>query len=56
MYFIIWKPKDKFTSFTNQLYLTEKAAREAARKCINRKIEWDVIPFNKENSNKYWYK
>jgi hypothetical protein len=56
MYFVIWKPKDKFTSFTNVLFATEKEAKEFAKKSINRKIEWDVVLYDTENYDKYWYK
>ena len=35
MYFVIWKPKDEFTSFTNVLFATEKEAKEFAKKSIN---------------------
>jgi len=56
MYFVIWKPTDKFTSFCNVLFSLEKDAREFAKKSIKRKIEWDVVPYNKENYDKYWYK
>ena len=56
MYFVIWKPKDKFTSFTNTIFSLEKDAREFARKSIKRKIEWDVVLYDKENYDKYWYK
>ena len=56
MFFIIHKPKDKFTSFTNVIFSTEKEAREFASKCIKKKIEWDVVLYNSENYDKYWYK
>ena len=56
MYFVIWKPKDKLTSFSNVLFSLEKDAREFAKKSIKRKIEWDVVLYDNENYNKYWYK
>lgn len=56
MFFIIHKPKDKFTSFCNNIFTLEKNAREFARKSIKKKIEWDVVPYDKENYDKYWYK
>ena len=56
MYFVIWKPKDKFTSFTNVLFATEKAANEFMEKNKKRKIEFKVVPYDKENYDKYWYK
>ena len=56
MYFVIWKPKDKFTSFSNTLFALENEAKEFAKKSIKRKIEWDVVPYNKENYEKYWFK
>jgi len=55
MYFVIWKPKDKFTSFTNKLFATEKEANEFMEKNKKRKIEFKVVPYDKENYNKYWY-
>ena len=56
MYFVIWKPKDKFTLFSNTIFALEKEAREFAKKSIKRKIEWDVVLYNSENYDKYWYK
>jgi len=56
MWFVIWKPKDKFTTFSNNIFSLEKDAREFAGKSIKKKIEWDVVPYNKENYDKYWYK
>nr|BAR28687.1 hypothetical protein [uncultured Mediterranean phage uvMED] len=56
MYFVIWKPKDKFTSFTNVLFTTEKKADEFMKKNKKRKIEFKVVPFDNENYNKYWFK
>jgi hypothetical protein len=56
MYFVIWKPKDKFTSFSNVLFALEKDAIEFAKKSVKRKIEWDVVLYNSENYDKYWYK
>jgi|TARA_R100000482_G_C5018907_1_gene98966 hypothetical protein len=56
MYFVIWKPKDKFTLFSNTIFALEKEAREFAQKSIKRKIEWDVVLYNSENYDKYWYK
>jgi len=56
MYFVIWKPKDKFTSYTNVLFTTEKKADEFMKKNKKRKIEFKVVPFDNENYNKYWFK
>ena len=56
MYFIIWKPKDIFTSFTNTLFALESEATEFAKKSIKKKIEWKVVSYNKENFDKYWFK
>ena len=56
MYFIIWKPKEIFTTFSNNIFSLEKDAREFAKKSIKKKIEWDVVLYNKENYDKYWYK
>ena len=46
MYFVIWKPKDKFTSFTNVLFATEKEATEFMEKNKKRKIEFKVVPYD----------
>ncbi len=56
MYFVIWKPKDKFTSFINKLFATEKEANEFMEKNKKRKIEFKVVPYDTENYDKYWYK
>ena len=54
MYFVIWKPKDKFTSFTNVLFATEKEAKEFAKKIYGK--NYLKHPFykkfiNEENAN-----
>ena len=47
MYFIIYKPGDKFTSFTNQIFQTEEAALDyAKRNKFKKSIEWKVVPFD----------
>ena len=56
MFFIIHKPKDKFTSYTNVVFSTEEEAKEFGKKSIKKKIEWDVVLYDKENYDKYWYK
>tara|TARA_R100001443_G_scaffold93539_1_gene100128 strand:+ start:15480 stop:15650 length:171 start_codon:yes stop_codon:yes gene_type:complete len=56
MYFIIYKPKEKFISYTNEIFQTEKEAKDYALRSINKKIKWQVVPYDKENYDKYWYK
>jgi hypothetical protein len=59
MYFIIHKPKDKhrFTSFCNEIFNTERAAKDCAeRNKFKKNIQWKAVEYNKENINKYWYK
>ena len=56
MYFIIYKPKEKFTCYTNEIFQTEKEAEDYASRSIKKKIKWQVVPYDKENYDKYWYK
>ena len=56
MYFIIFKTKDKLTSYTNEIFKTEKEAADYAKRSLKRKDTWEVVPFDKENYDKYWYK
>ena len=56
MYFIIFKTKDKLTSYTNEIFKTEKEAADYAKRSLKRKDTWEVVPFEKENYDKYWYK
>ncbi len=56
MYFIIFKNKDKLTSYTNEIFNTEKEAADYAKRSLKRKDTWEVVPFDKENYDKYWYK
>ena len=56
MYFIIYKPKEKFISYTNEIFQTEKDAKDYASRSIKKKIKWQVVPYDKENYDKYWYK
>ena len=56
MYFIIYKPGDKFTSFSNQIFQTEEAALDYAKRNKFKKIPYKVVEYNKSNLDKYWYK
>ena len=59
MYFIIHKPKDqhRFTSFSNEIFNTEKAAIDyGKRNKFKKNIQWKAVEYNAENINKYWYK
>ena len=57
MYFIIFKNKDNiFTSFSNVIFSTEEEATDHAKRGLKRKDVWQVVPYNSENYNKYWYK
>ena len=55
MYFVIWKQKNKYRLFSNQIFSEEKDAMDFARKSLKRKDEWKVVDYNSENYNKYWY-
>ena len=56
MYFIIFKPKDKFITYTNQVFGNEEDANFFAKRSFKRKDVWKIVPYNKENIDKYWYK
>ena len=56
MYFVIFKTKNKLTSYTNEIFKTEKEATDYAKRSLKRKDTWEVVPFDKENYDKYWYK
>jgi len=56
MFFIIFKPKDIFRSYTNQLFATEAEALDWGKRSFKRKDIWEVVPYNSENYDKYWYK
>ena len=57
MYFIIHKPKDKFTSFSNEIFNTEKEAQEyGKRNKFKKNIQWKAFEYNEDNINKYWYR
>ena len=57
MYFIIHKPKDKFTSFSNEIFNTEKEAQEyGKRNKFKKNIQWKAVEYNAENIKKYWYR
>ena len=56
MYFIIYKPVDKFQMFSNEIWETEQEALEyGKRNKFSKKIQWKVVEFNKINKKKYWY-
>ena len=55
MYFIIHKPKDKFTSFTNIIFNTEDEAVDfGKRNKFKKNIQWKAVEYNAENIDKYW--
>jgi len=56
MYFIIFKPEKEFRSYSNQLFATEAEALDWGKRSFKRKDVWQVVPYNSENYNKYWYK
>ena len=59
MYFIIYKPidKHKYTSYTNEIFNTEKAAIDyGKRNKFKKNIQWKAIEYNEDNINKYWYR
>ena len=50
MYFIIHKPKDKFTSFTNIIFNTEDEAVDfGKRNKFKKNIQWKAVEYNAEN-------
>ena len=57
MYFIIFKNKNnKFTSYSNQIFSKEAEATDYAKRSLKRKDVWQVVEYDKENYDKYWYK
>ena len=57
MFFIIFKNKNnKFTSYSNQIFSTEEEATDYAKRSLKRKDVWQVVRYDKENYDKYWYK
>ena len=56
MFFIIFKPKDIFRSYSNQIFATEAEALDWGKRSFKRKDIWKVVPYNSENYEKYWYK
>ena len=54
MFFIIHKPKEKFTSYSNVLFSTEAEALDWGKRSFKRKDIWEVVPYNSENYDKYW--
>tara|TARA_X000001388_G_scaffold52488_2_gene38213 strand:+ start:705 stop:878 length:174 start_codon:yes stop_codon:yes gene_type:complete len=56
MFFIIFKKNNKFTSFTNQIFSTEEEANDYAKRSLKRKDVWQVLRYDKENVDKYWFK
>ena len=55
MYFIIWKQKNKYRLYTNQIFSKEEDALEFAKKSFKRKDKWRVVDYDSENYDKYWY-
>ena len=57
MFFIIFKNKNnKFTSYSNQIFSTEAEATDYAKRSLKKKDTWEVVRYDKENYDKYWYK
>jgi hypothetical protein len=57
MFFIIFKNKNNIlTSYSNQIFSTEAQATDYAKRSLKRKDVWQVVRYNKENYDKYWYK
>tara|TARA_R100000234_G_scaffold113889_1_gene88659 strand:- start:225 stop:398 length:174 start_codon:yes stop_codon:yes gene_type:complete len=57
MFFIIFKnKKNNLTSYTNQIFQTENEAKDYAKRSLKKKDTWEVVPYDKENYEKYWYK
>jgi len=56
MYFIIFKRNNKFTSYSNQIFSTEEEATDYAKRSFKKKDTWEVVRYDKENYDKYWYK
>jgi hypothetical protein len=56
MYFLIFKPKTKFITYTNQVFANEDDAEFFAKRSFKKKDEWKIVSYNKENIDKYWYK
>ena len=57
MYFIIFKNKNNIlTSYSNQIFSTEEEATDYAKRSLKKKDVWQVVRYDKENYDKYWYK
>ena len=57
MFFIIFKNKNNIlTSYSNQIFSTEEEATDYAKRSLKKKDVWQVVRYDKENYDKYWYK
>ena len=57
MCFIIFKNKNNIlTSYSNQIFSTEEEATDYAKRSLKKKDVWQVVRYDKENYDKYWYK
>ena len=56
MYFVIFKKNNEFILFSNRVFGNEEDALHFAKRSFKRKDVWEVVPYNTENYNKYWYK
>ena len=56
MYFLIFKPKTKFITYTNQVFANQNDAEFFAKRSFKKKDVWKIVSYNKENIDKYWYK
>ena len=56
MYFLIFKPKLKFITYTNQVFGKREDAEDFAKRSFKKKDAWQIVPYDKEHIDKYWYK
>ena len=57
MFFIIFKNKNnKLTSYSNQIFSTEEETIDYAKRSLKKKDVWQVVRYDSENYDKYWYK
>lgn len=55
-YFIIFKPKGekKYRIYTNEIFTKINEAEEFALKSLGKKVDFDIVQYNKETFDKYW--
>ena len=54
MYFIVYKPRTKYKLFSNEIWSTEREAKDYGTR-NKLKVDWKVVEFNMINNKKYWY-